>query len=68
MISLHGNKINLFIERGEPLGPVLEVTVPDVAEARDRLVARGCELVKDEPWFPRCYVRDLYGLTYNLTA
>jgi len=27
MISLHGDHINLFIERGAALGPVLEVTV-----------------------------------------
>jgi len=39
-----------------------------VTEARSRLVAEGCELVKDEPEFPRCYVRDPYGLIYNLTA
>src|SRR5689334_21553419 len=31
MIGLHGNNINLFIEPGLPLGPVLEVTVADVA-------------------------------------
>ncbi len=68
MISLHGKNINLFIEQGPALGPVLEVTVPDVAEARRRLVAQGCEVVKDEPWFPRCYVRDPYGLIYNLTT
>jgi predicted enzyme related to lactoylglutathione lyase len=68
MIALEGKKINLFIEKGPVLGPVLEVTVPDVAEALTRLVAQGCEVVKDEPWFPRCYVRDPHGLTYNLTA
>jgi predicted enzyme related to lactoylglutathione lyase len=67
MISLHGKRINLFIERGPALGPVLEVTVPDVDEAKVRLVAMGCEIVKDEPEFPRCYVRDPYGLIYNLT-
>jgi hypothetical protein len=68
MMSLHGKNINLFIEKGPRLGPVLEVTVADVAEARSRLVAQGCEIVKDEPWFPRCYVRDPHGLVYNLTA
>ncbi len=68
MISLHGKHINLFIEKGPPLGPVLEVTVADVAEARRRLVDGGCEIVKDEPEFPRCYVRDPCGLIYNLTA
>jgi hypothetical protein len=36
MISLHGEHINLFIERGPALGPVLEVTVENVAEAKLR--------------------------------
>ena len=68
MIGLHGKHINLFIEPGPPLGPVLEVTVDNVAEATRRLVGNGCEIVKDEPDFPRCYVKDPYGLIYNLTS
>jgi catechol 2,3-dioxygenase-like lactoylglutathione lyase family enzyme len=67
MIGLHGKHINLFIEPGPPLGPVLEVTVENVVEARQRLVVEGCEVVKDEPDFPRCYVKDPFGLIYNLT-
>jgi len=67
MISLHGEHINLFIERGPALGPVLEVTVDSVEEAKARLVKNGCEIIKDEPDFPRCYVKDPYGLIYNLT-
>ena len=67
MISLHGGHINLFIERGPALGPVLEVTVENVGEAKSRLVKNGCEIVKDEPDFPRCYVKDPFGLIYNLT-
>jgi predicted enzyme related to lactoylglutathione lyase len=68
MVSLHGKHINLFIERGPALGPVLEVTVESVEEARRRLVQNGCKIVKDEPDFPRCYVQDPFGLIYNLTA
>ena len=68
MISLHGEHINLFIERGPVLGPVLEVTVDNVGEAKTRLVKNGCEIVKDEPDFPRCYVKDPFGLIYNLTS
>ena len=68
MISLHGRHINLFIERGPALGPVFEVTVDSVEAAKQRLVARGCKVVKDEPEFPRCYVKDPYGLIYNLTT
>lgn len=68
MIALHGRNINLFIEPGAALGPVLEVTVPNVADAKLRLINNGCEVVKDEPHFPRCYVRDPFGLIYNLTS
>jgi catechol 2,3-dioxygenase-like lactoylglutathione lyase family enzyme len=68
MISLHGRRINLFIERGPALGPVLEVTVDSVEAAKRRLVQNGCTVVKDEPDFPRTYVRDPYGLIYNLTS
>jgi hypothetical protein len=67
MISLRGPNISLFIERGPALGPVLEVTVDSVEAAKVRLVKSGCTIVKDEPGFPRTYVRDPYGLIYNLT-
>ena len=39
MISLHGQHINLFIERGPALGPVFEVTVESVEEAKIRSLA-----------------------------
>ena len=68
MISLHGKHINLFIERGPALGPVLEVKVDSVAAARLRREKNGCEVVKDEPDFPRCYIKDPFGLIYNLTS
>lgn len=68
MISLHGPHINLFIERGPALGPVLEVAVDNVKQASLRLTATGCGIVKDEPDFPRCYVKDPFSLTYNRTS
>ena len=68
LVSLHGNHINFFIERGPALGPVLEVTVDNVEEAKLRLVENGCKIIKDEPEFPRCYVKDPFGLIYNLTT
>src|ERR1700688_3960110 len=37
MIGLHGKHINLFIEPGPTLGPVLEVTVDSVEKAKARL-------------------------------
>lgn len=68
MVGLHGKHINLFIEPGPPLGPVFEVKVDNVEKAKTRLVKAGCEIVKDEPQWPRCYVKDPYGLIYNLTT
>ncbi len=67
MVSLHGKNINLFIERGPGFGPVLEVTVKSVSDAKANLVKKGCQVVKDEPEFPRCYIKDPYGLIHNLT-
>ncbi len=67
LISLRGPHINLYIERGPKLGPVLEVSVANLETAKRQLVESGCAIVKDEPDFPRCYVRDPFGLTYNLT-
>jgi hypothetical protein len=67
LVSLHGKNINLFIERGPALGPVLEVTVKSVKEAKANLKKKGCQVIKDEPDFPRCYIKDPNGLIYNLT-
>jgi catechol 2,3-dioxygenase-like lactoylglutathione lyase family enzyme len=68
MLGLEGDHINLYIEKGPALGPVLEGTVANVDEATRRLVENGCEVVKDEPQVPRRYVRDPFGLVYNLTT
>jgi len=68
MIALHGKHINLFIEPGPALGPVLEVTVDNVENAKARLVENGCEIAKDEPDFTRCYIKDPCGLIYNLSS
>ena len=68
LVSLHGEHINLFIEEGPALGPILEVFVRDVEATKAGLVGRGCTIVKDEPEVPRCYVRDPFGLIYNLAT
>lgn len=66
MISLCGKDTGLFIERGPQLGPVLEMAVRDINEAKINLVNKGCKIVKDEPDFSRCYVQDPHGLIYNI--
>ena len=66
LVGLKGPHLNLYLERGPKLGPVLEIFVADVAAAKADLVARGCAVLKDDPAFPRCYVQDPFGLIYNL--
>jgi predicted enzyme related to lactoylglutathione lyase len=66
LVSLRGPHLNLFLERGPRLGPVLEVFVENIAAAKTDLVKHGCTILKDEPSFPRCYVQDPFGLIYNL--
>ena len=45
MVSLHGKNINMFIERGSALGPVLEVTVKNVEKAKANLKKKGCKII-----------------------
>lgn len=66
LVSLRGPNLNLYLERGPKLGPVLEVFVDDIAATKSALVAQGCTILKDEPAFPRCYIQDPFGLIYNL--
>ena len=68
LVALEGPNINLYIERGAKLGPILEVTVNDVDEAKKRLQELGCYIIKDEPKVPCCYIQDMNGLIYNLTT
>ncbi len=62
LISLHGPSVNLFIERGpgarpDPGGDGRRRGGPPSAG----WPPGAAEIVKDEPEFPRCYVRDPSG-------
>lgn len=56
----------LFVEQGTQPEPVFEYLVPDVDAAKRKLLAAGCRVVEDDPRVPRLYMRDPYGLTFNL--
>ena len=56
----------LFVEKGTEPEPVFEFLVPDLEAAKRKLVAAGCCVVEDDPRVPRLYMRDPYGLTFNL--
>jgi len=56
----------LYVEPGPAHGSVFDFLVADVASAKQRLVAAGCEVIEEDPGVPRCYLRDPFGLTFNL--
>jgi predicted enzyme related to lactoylglutathione lyase len=66
MVGFETGAFQLFVEEGAPHAPVFDLRVPDVAAARARLVAAGCTVVEEDPTVPRCYLRDPYGLVFNL--
>jgi len=67
MVGFETGAIQLFVEKGKPPhGAVFEFLVPDVQAAKKRLVAAGCTVVEEDASVPRCYVKDAYGLVFNI--
>jgi predicted enzyme related to lactoylglutathione lyase len=56
----------LYVEKGQDHGPVFEFLVPDVEVAKRSLVAAGCTVLEENAAVPRCYIRDPYGVVFNL--
>ncbi|HXW77815.1 MAG TPA: VOC family protein [Candidatus Eremiobacteraceae bacterium] len=58
--------LNLYFEPGEPNFAVLEFEVADLDKARADLLAAGCTIVEDDPDLPRLYLRDRFGVVFNV--
>jgi len=56
----------LYVEKGQEHGPVFEFFVPDVEAAKSKLLAAGCTVQEEDPSVPRCYIRDPYGVVFNV--
>lgn len=66
MIGFETGAFCLYVEEGPAHGPVFDFLVPDVSAAKARLVAAGCTLIEEDPTLPRCYLRDPFGVTFNI--
>jgi catechol 2,3-dioxygenase-like lactoylglutathione lyase family enzyme len=66
MMGFETGSFCLYVEKGKPHGPVFEFLVPDVNEAKRRLLAAGCTVFEENPAVPFCYLRDPYGLVFNI--
>ena len=59
--------MTIFIDKDYDLnGPVLEFFVDNLEEARDLLLARGCQIIAWKGKGQDCYIRDPFGVIYNL--
>ena len=65
--NLDANPINLFIlEDDEFRGPVMELFVDDLEEARKVLEANGCKVLRWRGKGQDCYIQDPFGVIFNV--
>jgi predicted enzyme related to lactoylglutathione lyase len=66
IIGFETGSFCLYVDKGPSYGPVFEFYVDDLEGAKQRLVAAGCRVEAEDASIPRCYVRDPFGLIFNL--
>jgi catechol 2,3-dioxygenase-like lactoylglutathione lyase family enzyme len=66
LVGFDTGALRLYVEKGAAHGPVFDYLVADVPAARDALLGAGCTLIEEDPAVPKCYLRDPYGVTFNL--
>jgi len=66
LMGFETGAFTLYVEKGTKHGPVFEFLVPDVQAEKHRLVATGCTVQEEDASIPRCYIRDPFGLVFNL--
>jgi catechol 2,3-dioxygenase-like lactoylglutathione lyase family enzyme len=66
IVGFETGTLQIFVEQGDALPAVLDFLVQDVQATKATLVAAGCVIVEENPNVPRCYLRDPFGLTFNL--
>jgi len=64
--ELDGEHVRFFIDEAATAQVVFEFMVPDAEQAKEELVAAGCTVVRWEGKGKCCYMRDPFGLMFNL--
>jgi predicted enzyme related to lactoylglutathione lyase len=66
MMGFETGSFCLYVEKSKAHGPVFEFLVPDVQAEKRRLVAAGCKVLEEDESLPRCYLRDPFGVVFNI--
>ena len=65
--DLDADPINLFVlEDDEFRGPVMELFVDNLEEARETLESNGCKVLRWRGKGQDCYVQDPFGVIFNV--
>ena len=66
IVGFETGAFRLYVAPGPAHGPVFDFLAADVAATKARLLAAGCTLVEEDPTLPRCYLRDPFGVVFNV--
>lgn len=70
LVGFETGSFLLYLERARSPesghGPVFEFLVPELDAARQRLLAAGSVIEEENISLPRCYIRDPFGLVFNI--
>jgi catechol 2,3-dioxygenase-like lactoylglutathione lyase family enzyme len=66
LLGFEAGAFRLYVEDGSKHGPVFDFLVPDMQAARRVLMSAGCAVAEGDSSVPRCYIRDPYGLVFNI--
>jgi predicted enzyme related to lactoylglutathione lyase len=66
LVGFETGSFCLYVDKGPLYGPVFEFCVADFAATKQKLIAAGCRIENEDPAVPRCYMRDPFGLVFNL--
>lgn len=67
LADLDAAPFTFFIDEDDEFsGPVLELFVEDVEAAREFLESNGCEILRWQGKGQDCYIRDPFGVIFNL--
>jgi predicted enzyme related to lactoylglutathione lyase len=64
--ELRAGQFRFFLDKGEPMGPVMEYVVPDLETAKQKLLDAGCKIVRWDGVGKSCYMRDPFGMVFNV--
>jgi predicted enzyme related to lactoylglutathione lyase len=66
LVGFDVGAFRLYVEHGAAHGPVFDFLAANFRAARAALLAAGCSIEEEDASVPRCYLRDPYGLVFNI--